>query len=247
MSKGADSTRHDIGKMRGMQLLALDTSTEWLSVALFDGRDAIAVRERTGNASSERILPAVAEVLAQAGASLARLDGIAFGAGPGSFTGVRIACGVAQGLAFGAGLPVFGVPTLGAIAQSEWRTHGAPRVIACLDARMREVYVAAYLRNDTGWALVREPAVCKPDAIDPLPPQAWHGAGNGFAVHPQLSSRLALASCDPSIIPDAQSIAEWAWPLMLAGEGVPAEQAQPLYVRHRVALTSAERAAGIRL
>lgn len=238
-----------------MQILALDTSTEWLSVALFDGQGAIAVRERIGNASSERILPAVGEILAQSGASLARLDGIAFGAGPGSFTGVRIACGVAQGLAFGADLPVFGVPTLGAIAQSAWRAHGVPRIVACLDARMREVYVAAYLRDDGGWTLAREPAACKPDDIgqalpddiDQASSDGWHGAGDGFAAYPELASRLALAGCDPSIIPDAQSVAEWAWPLMLAGEGVPAEQAQPLYVRHRVALTSAERAAGIRL
>src|SRR6185437_11390416 len=104
-----------------MTILALDTSTEWLSVALYDGQNAIAMRERAGNASSERILPAIGEILAQGGASLADIDGIAYGAGPGSFTGVRIACGVAQGLAFGAGLRVVGVPTLGAIAQSAWR------------------------------------------------------------------------------------------------------------------------------
>ena len=230
-----------------MKLLAFDTSTEWLSVALYDGQNAIAMRERAGNASSERVLPAIGEVLAQGGASLADIDGIAYGAGPGSFTGVRIACGVAQGLAFGAGLRVVGVPTLGAIAQSAWRAHGARRIIACLDARMREVYVAAYLRIDNGWTLVREAAVCKPDNVEPPTSKGWHGAGDGFAAYPQLESRLRLAACDASIIPEAQSIAEWAWPQLLAGEGIPAEQAQPLYVRHRIALTSAERAAGMRL
>lgn len=230
-----------------MNILALDTSTEWLSVALFDGRNAVAVRERAGNASSERLLPVIGQILAQGGVSLAGVDGIAFGAGPGSFTGVRIACGVAQGLAFGAGLPVLGVPTLGAIAQSAWRACGARRVVACVDARMHEVYVAAYLRNDNGWTLVREAAVCKPDEVEPPSSKGWHGAGDGFAAYPQLESRLRLASCDPSIIPDAQSIAEWAWPQLLAGEGLPAEQARPLYVRHRIALTSAERAAGLRL
>src|SRR6476620_5342569 len=106
-----------------MKILALDTSTEWLSVAVFDGRTAVVIRERAGNASSEHILPVTARVLAVAATSLAGLDGIAYGAGPGSFTGVRIACGVVQGLAFGADLPVFGVPTLGAIAQSAWRTR----------------------------------------------------------------------------------------------------------------------------
>src|SRR5215212_6236320 len=107
-----------------MQILALDASTEWLSVAVHDGSTATGIRERAGNASSERILPLVARVLADAGTSLGRLAGIAYGAGPGSFTGVRIACGVVQGLAFGAGLPVFGVPTLAAIAHAAWRMHG---------------------------------------------------------------------------------------------------------------------------
>src|SRR6478752_7668390 len=134
-----------------MKILALDTSTEWLSVALFDGENAIAMRERAGNASSGRILPAIGEILAQGGASLGELDGIAYGAGPGSFTGVRIACGVVQGLAFGADLPVFGVPTLGAIAHAAWRRHGWSRVVACLDARMHEVYAACYARHGEAW------------------------------------------------------------------------------------------------
>lgn len=230
-----------------MKILALDTSTQWLSVALFDGRQALAVRECVGTASSERILPAIGEILARDGASLASLDGIAFGAGPGSFTGVRIACGIAQGLAFGAGLPLFAVPTLEALAQAAWREHGWPRVVACLDARMHEVYVAAYERNDNGWTPAREPAVCKPDTLDALPCRGWPGAGDGFHAHPGLAARLALGASDGAIIPDAQSVAECAWPQLLAGAGVPAEQAQPLYVRHRVALTSAERAAGQRL
>jgi tRNA threonylcarbamoyladenosine biosynthesis protein TsaB len=230
-----------------MKILAFDTSTEWLSVALFDGATAAAVRERAGNASSERILPVIGDLLAQGGVTLADLGGIAYGAGPGSFTGVRIACGVAQGLAFGGGLPVLGVSTLGAIAQSAWRASGARRIVACLDARMHEVYVAAYRRDDDEWLLARDAAVCKPDDVDLPSGDGWHGAGEGFAAYPQLAQRLRLASCDPSIIPEAQSIAELAWPRLLAGEGVPAEQAEPLYVRHRIALTSAERAAGVRL
>jgi tRNA threonylcarbamoyladenosine biosynthesis protein TsaB len=230
-----------------MQILALDTSTEWLSVAVHDGRTSAAVRERAGNASSERILPLVARVLAEAGTSLRGLGGIAYGAGPGSFTGVRIACGVVQGLAFGAGLPVFGVPTLGAIAHTAWRVHGWPRVLACLDARMHEVYVASYVRNDNGWTRLGDPVVRKPDDVQSADGGAWHGAGDGFAAYPQLAARLKLADSDASMIPDAESIAQWAWPHLVAGEGVPAAEAQPLYVRHRVALTTAERAAGLRL
>lgn len=230
-----------------MKILAFDTSTEWLSVALFDGRTAVAVRERAGNASSERILPMIGDLLAQGGLTPAGVGAIAYGAGPGSFTGVRIACGVAQGLAFGAGLPVLGVSTLGAIAHSAWRACGARRIVACLDARMHEVYVAAYRRDDDEWMTVRDAAVCKPEDIEPTSTEGWHGAGEGFAAYPQLVQQLHLASCDPSIIPQAQSIAELAWPRLLAGEGVPAELAEPLYVRHRIALTSAERAAGMRL
>jgi len=230
-----------------MKILAIDTSTEWLSVALFDGQNVVALHERVGNASSERVLPAIGEVLAQDGATLSALDGIAFGAGPGAFTGVRIACGVAQGLAYGAGLPLFAVPTLGAIAQGAWRTHGQRRIVACLDARMREVYLAAYRRDGEEWAPVREAEVKKPDDVDRASFVGWHGAGEGFAAWPALAVELGLAGSDASIVPDARSIAEFAWPQVLAGKGVPAEHAQPLSVRHRVAVTSAERAAGVRL
>jgi tRNA threonylcarbamoyladenosine biosynthesis protein TsaB len=230
-----------------MKILALDTSTQWLSVALFDGQLAVAIRERVGNAASERILPAIGELLSRDGTSLANLDGIAYGAGPGSFTGVRIACGVAQGLAFGGDKPLFAVSTLEGIVQSAWRTRGWQRIVACLDARMHEVYVAAYERKHNGWTIAREAAVCKPEAIDPVQSGDWHGAGDGFVAYPALAARLGLADSDGTIIPDAQSIAECAWPNVLAGRGVPAADAQPLYVRHRVALTSAERASGVRL
>jgi tRNA threonylcarbamoyladenosine biosynthesis protein TsaB len=230
-----------------MRILALDTSTRWLSVALFDGHDGLVTRECAGNASSERILPAIGETLTRGGATLASLDGIAYGAGPGSFTGVRIACGVAQGLGFGAGLPLFAVATLEALAQAAWREHGWRRVVACLDARMREVYVAAYERKRNGFTVVRAPSVCAPDAVEAPASSGWHGAGDGFLAYPALAGRLGLAASDAALIPDAWSIAECAWPQVVTRAGVPAEQAQPLYVRHRVALTSAERMAGERL
>jgi tRNA threonylcarbamoyladenosine biosynthesis protein TsaB len=230
-----------------MQILALDTSTEWLSVAVHDGRNASVVRERAGNAASERILPLAARVLADAGVSLRALGGIAYGAGPGSFTGVRIACGVVQGMALGANLPVFGVPTLGAIAHAAWRKHGWSRVLACLDARMGEVYVASYVRSGERWTRIGDPAVCKPDNVQTADGGTWHGAGEGFAAYPHLAQRMRLAENDPMVVTDAQAIAEWAWPHLVAGEGTDAAGAQPLYVRHRVALTTVERAAGLRL
>jgi tRNA threonylcarbamoyladenosine biosynthesis protein TsaB len=233
--------------MVGVKILALDTSTEWLSVAVYDGHDASVIRERAGNSASERILPLTQRVLADAGVTLKSLGGIGYGAGPGSFTGVRITCGVVQGLALGADLPVFGVPTLGAIAHAAWRRHGWPRVVACLDARMREVYVCSYARSGERWTRIGDPAACKPDAVAVADAGSWHGAGEGFSAYPELAQRLALANTDATIVPDAKAIAEWAWPHLLAGEGSDAAGAQPLYVRHRVALTTVERAAGLRL
>jgi tRNA threonylcarbamoyladenosine biosynthesis protein TsaB len=230
-----------------MKILALDTSTQWLSVALYDGSAMVAIRESVGNAASERILPAIGDVLARAGVSVDALDGIAYGAGPGSFTGVRVACGVAQGLAFGVGCPLFAVSTLEAIAQSAWRAHRWQRVVACIDARMHEVYVAAYARDDNRWTMERAPVVCKPAAVGSASSRGWFGAGDGFAAYPSLADATRVDGCDATIIPDAQSIAECAWPQVEAGAGVAAEKAEPLYVRHRVALTAAERAAGARL
>ena len=230
-----------------MRILAFDTSTQWLSVALFDGAQARTFRERCGSASSERILPVIGELLADAATPLAALDGIAFGAGPGAFTGVRIACAVAQGLAFGADLPVFGVSTLDALAQAAWRVHGWPRVVACLDARMREVYVAASERSGDTKRSVQDAAVRKPADVARPDDGPWWGAGDGFAADPALAASLRLVAYDADLIPDAQSIAECAWPRVLAGQGIPAERAEPFYVRHRVALTSGERAAGARL
>lgn len=229
-----------------MRMLALDSSTDWLSVALLVG-DAWEERgERAATAASERALPIAQSLLAAAGLRVRDLDGIAFGAGPGSFTGVRIACGIAQGLALGADLPVLGIATLLALAHGAWRARGATEVFACLDARMREVYVAAHRRTGDAWHAVLEPAVRKPDDVS-APAGAWHGAGDGFAAYPVLARRLALASVDAAAVPSARMIGELALPRLAAGEGVAAAHAEPLYVRHRVALTTRERAAGQRL
>jgi tRNA threonylcarbamoyladenosine biosynthesis protein TsaB len=241
------------GKLRRMKLLAFDTSTDWLSVACGAG-DSWCVRgEAAGQAHSERLLPLIDAVLAEAGWSLRSLDGIAFGAGPGAFTGVRIACGVAQGLGLGAELPLVPVSTLEALAHSAWRmhsaTHVATQVVACLDARMREVYVAAYRREEGEWNEILAPAVLPPAEVA-LPNSghtAWLGVGGGFAAYPALASLLALERVDAHAAPDARAIGELAQPRFVAGEGVDAADARPLYVRHRVALTTAERAAGARL
>jgi len=229
-----------------MKLLAFDTSTQWLTIACLHGGRWIERDELAGQAHSQRLLPLIDEVLAEAEIGLADLDAIAFGAGPGSFTGVRIGCGVAQGLAFGAGIPLVPVSTLEAIAESAWQTHGWTRVLACLDARMREVYAAAFRREGDRWIVEREPAVMPPDDVAAIA-HAVHGAGDGFAAYPHLASRLALAGVDASAIPRARAIAALAMHEVAAGRAVPASDALPLYVRHRVALTTAEREAGARL
>lgn len=228
-----------------MKLLAFDTSTRWLTVGCGDGTSFLARAEDVGNRHSERLLPLINTVLAEAGLTLRTLDGIAFGAGPGAFTGVRIACGVAQGLGLGADRPLLPVCTLEAMAQAAWHDHGAQAVLSCLDARMREVYAAAYRRVGDGWREVRPPEVLAPHAMGaPDATLDWFGAGDGYASYPALITQLQLAGHDAATRPDACAIALLAAPRFAAGEGVDAAAARPLYVRHRVALTTAERAAG---
>jgi tRNA threonylcarbamoyladenosine biosynthesis protein TsaB len=232
-----------------MRIIALDASTELCSVAFGDGTGWHEHTERAGQRHSEFLLPMVRELLAEARLTLAELDGIGFGAGPGSFTGLRIACGVAQGLAIGAGLKVVGVSTLEAMAEIARSRHGAARVVAALDARMREVYVAAYEHDGERWREVIETSAVKPDAA-PLPPgEAWVGVGAGFAAYPELSARLrrSLAVRHDEIAPSAAAIGALALPRFAANEAASPRDAAPLYVRQRVALTAAERAAGLRL
>ena len=165
------------------------------------------------------------------------LDAIAFGAGPGSFTGLRIACGLAQGLAIGRNLPLLGVSTLDAIAEEA----GAARVMVCLDARMREVYYACLENVGSEWRSAR-PAACVPPAAVQRPPgDDWCGCGNGFAAYPELATMVARVRSE--VHPGASAIVRLAAPRLLAGEGVDAAQAAPLYLRDKVALTIREREA----
>lgn len=223
-----------------MRILAFDTSTEYCSVALL--RDGVfSVREiHAGQTHSQILLPMCQEVLAEAQISLTQLDGIAFGAGPGSFTGLRIACAVAQGLAFGADVPVLGIGTLLALAEAS----GAERVIACLDARMGEVYHAVYQREGSNWISASEPQLCAPEMV-PMPEGAgWMGCGSGFKAYAEpLRARYgaALAGVRPELYPHARDIAGLAAPRIAAGQGVDAELAVPLYIRDKVALKISER------
>jgi tRNA threonylcarbamoyladenosine biosynthesis protein TsaB len=223
-----------------MKLLALDTSTEYLSLALsLDGN--IFTRDvHAGQTHSQLILPLLRELLDEADVTLQALDGIAFGAGPGSFTGLRIACGVAQGLAFGADIPVAGISTLMALAQAD----GSEKVMACMDARMGEIYHAAYLKSEAGWDEASPVGLSKPEAMPELKGEGWVGVGNGWQSYAQQ-----LAACYgtqvgevfPEVYPQASAIAELARPLFEAGLGRPAAEAAPIYIRNKVALKTSER------
>jgi tRNA threonylcarbamoyladenosine biosynthesis protein TsaB len=224
-------------------ILAIETSSELASCALLTGSTVIA-RESSGvRTHSQSVLPMVQELLAEAGVTLADCDAVAFGAGPGSFTGVRTACGVAQGLAFGAGLPVAPLVTLEAMAQACRERGGANEVLAVLDARMGEVYWAQY-RFDNGWQVVLEPALSSPDAVVPVPAAGLVACGNGFAAYPEAFAGKPFAQgALADVMPHARELALLAAPVVAAGHAVPADRAQPLYLRNKVAYTSAERQA----
>jgi tRNA threonylcarbamoyladenosine biosynthesis protein TsaB len=223
-----------------LNILALETSTEHCSVALWRDGELDARDAHVGHGHSEHVLDMVDELLRRHRLRARVLDGIAFGEGPGSFTGLRIACGVTQGLAFAAGIPVLGVGTLLAMAESTQ----SRLVLCCVDARMREIYHAAYARETEGWNAVQVPGVHLPAVAPPLPEGAWFGCGNGFAVYREtLMKRYGarLAAIDVEIRPRAQEIARLAAPRFARGEGGDAATAAPDYVRDKVALKTHER------
>lgn len=229
-----------------MNLLAVDTSTEYLSLAVQAHGQMHVYHANVGAAASQRVLPEIHTLLQAADTSLTALDGIAFGAGPGAFTGVRVACGVAQGLAFAADLPVVGVHTLMAVAQASARD----KVIVCQDARMGEVYFAAYEKNQGEWVTVSPAIVCKPEQVPTLDGNDWVGAGSGWPAYmPQLSAVYhgQLREVLPDVTPNAQAILALAQPQFLAGLTQVAEEITPIYIRNRVALTTQERAQGLRI
>ncbi len=216
-----------------MRVLALETATHRLSVAYWDDGVVAENAIELPNGGSAWLLPAALALLDEAGIAMTALDAIAFGAGPGSFTGVRLAAGCAQGLAFGLDRPVIGVDSLAALALAS----GEARAYVCLDARMNEVYVAAYDRG----VEILAPKVCPPERV-PLPEgDDWVGCGDGFASY---AARLpALRTRRPELRPTAAAVARLAAPKLADGAGMDAALAAPRYVRDKVALTTAERLA----
>jgi tRNA threonylcarbamoyladenosine biosynthesis protein TsaB len=239
-------------------LLALDTSTEFCSVALLSASSAAAgasgseeprvwVRhEATGAVSSTRVLPAIRELFDEAGLALADCGAIAFGAGPGSFTGLRTATGVAQGLAFGLNCPVVPVGTLLACAESaRLRDPSVKRVVAALDARMDEVYWADFAWDEAEgeWRTIQPASLDAPDRLS-LPEVPFTLAGNAAAAFgARLAASAVAQAIDGEALPHALPLAFAALRAWRAGRTVPAELAAPEYVRDKVAQTTAERMA----
>ncbi|MGF6636966.1 tRNA threonylcarbamoyladenosine biosynthesis protein TsaB [Paraburkholderia sp. MM5496-R1] len=238
-------------------LLALDTSTEFCSAALVSasvdaaGQPSAEPRvwvrhEQTGAVSSTRLLPAIRELFDEAGLTLADCDAIAFGSGPGSFTGLRTATGVAQGLAFGLNLPVVPIGTLLACAESaRLRDPSTTRVLAALDARMDEIYWADYAWDDTQheWRTVQAATLDAPERLV-LPDVPFTLAGNAAAAFGERLPAVAAArSVDGQALPHALPLAYAALRAFHAGRTVRADQAAPEYVRDKVAQTTAERMA----
>jgi tRNA threonylcarbamoyladenosine biosynthesis protein TsaB len=230
-------------------ILAIETSTEVASAALL-GERGLFSRESAGvHTHSEAILPMVQALLQEAGVTLAQCDAIAFGVGPGSFTGVRTACGVVQGLAFGADLPVAPIVTLEAMAQACHDACGAQDVLAVLDARMGEVYWAQYryINAGGGWQTVTAPTLSAAALVAPVGTPV--ACGNGLSAYaavfadPAFPAFAALADVQPSIMPSARQIAVLGRAAAANGVLVGLEQAQPFYLRNKIAFTTAERLA----
>jgi tRNA threonylcarbamoyladenosine biosynthesis protein TsaB len=238
-------------------LLALDTSTEFCSVALLSvtadaagetsAEPRVWVRhEQTGAVSSTRLLPAIRELFDEAGLTLADCSAIAFGSGPGSFTGLRTATGVAQGLAFGLNLQVVPISTLLACAESaRLRDPSVTRVLAALDARMDEIYWADYAWDAAQheWRTVQPASLDAPERLV-LPDAPFTLAGNAAAAFgSRLPAVAAARSVDGEALPHALPLAYAALRAFRAGRTVPADQAAPDYIRDKVAQTTAERMA----
>lgn len=223
-----------------MRILAIDTATEACSAALWDNGNLFTHFEECPREHTQRILPLVKDILNQGNTSLTELDALAFGRGPGSFTGVRIGIGIAQGLALGANLPMIGVSTLATMAQGAFRKTGATRVLAAIDARMGEVYWAEYTRDERGvWHGEETECVLKPEAVSErlkLLSGDWATVGTGWPAWPDMANESGLTLVDGNILlPSAEDMLPIACQHFAAGKTVAVEQAEPVYLRNEVA------------
>jgi tRNA threonylcarbamoyladenosine biosynthesis protein TsaB len=221
-----------------MRLLAIETATEACSAALGVGGEILSRFELASRRHTELILPMCEGLLGQAGMALADLDAVAFGCGPGSFTGLRIAAGLTQGMAFARDLPVVPVSTLAVLAQGAMARHDVTHVLAAIDARMEEVYWAQYVRDRQGLACLQgAEQVLRPGSMTPPAHGQWYGAGSGWQAYggvfaARLGSRLR--GRDPTALPDARDLIPLAEQRYRCGGAVVADAALPVYLRDRV-------------
>ena len=226
-------------------ILAIETSTELASVALLRAGMTLTRESRGAQTHSMTVLGLVQELLAEAGIGLSTCEAIAFGSGPGSFTGARTACGLAQGLAFGAQLPVIPIVTLLAMAEAARMQFHAQQVIPVLDARMAEVYSAVYEFDESDsheWKIISAPALSAASEVEIN--VAGIVCGNGLTAYASDFHHLNQSQCYPAIMPHAREVAQLAARAWLRGEHCHPRDASPLYLRNKVALTTNERLAG---
>ena len=231
--------------MKNVTLLALDTATEACSVALLRGGEKTHLAQFAQREHTKHILPMVDEILAQAGITLSQVDALVFGRGPGSFTGVRIGAGIAQGLAFGADLPVIPVSNLAVMAQAAYAQYQAENVLTAIDARMNEVYFAQWqaqkVRSDFGefldWQPMIAEQVCSPSkVIEQVVQQHRENAvlaGTGWAAYPELSE-ANLGKATEITLPSALYMLDLALPKWFAGETISPLEIEPIYLRNEV-------------
>ena len=229
-----------------MKLLAFETATEACSVALYVDGQVLERFEVAPRRHAELSLPWAEQLLAEAGVARSQLDAIALSRGPGAFTGVRLAIAIAQGIALALDRPLLPVSTLQTLALRA--PADAPRVLACIDARLGELYAARYLRDADGELQLQErELLVAPDAVQlPADDSSWAGVGTGFAAgEGVLSARLQsrLSSVDAQALPGAADVLKIAVPAMLRGEAIAPELVQPAYLRDNVALTLIEQQA----
>ena len=222
-------------------ILALETSSELASAAILHGEHMFYREAPAAQTHSHTILPLIQSLLAEVGVKLAQCDAIGFGSGPGSFTGVRTACGIAQGLAFGADVRLVPVVTLMAMAQTCRVLHGADDVLAVLDARMGEVYWAQY-RYRNGWQCVIVPTLSAPAGV--VPQGSVRACGNGLAAYAEAFADAGfMHDALPTLMPRADAVARLAAIDLAMGQTIDAAEARPLYLRNKIALTIEERLA----
>ena len=222
--------------MNDKTILALDTATEACSVALLSGGKIFSQDELSPRAHTQRILPMIDALLNQAGISLQQLDALAFGRGPGSFTGVRVGAGIAQGLAFGANLPVLPISNLLAMAEAAYRQLKAENVVTLIDARMNEVYFAQYEKSEQGWREEVPEQVCSPEhALTQIRVKKnTVVVGTGWGAYGQFAAANLPLSVSDIALPSAKYMLELAIADIIQGKSISAMDIEPVYLRNEV-------------